>query len=81
MEIRAGGKTILEPNATVRMSDGDHLSIAYTDVHGDTRLVNISARAIALVIKEQRTGDEMFVQHPKYGNVFMEGQPCFSNLS
>jgi hypothetical protein len=73
MEIRSGSKTILEPNATVRMSDGDHLSIAYTDNHGNTYLVNVSARAIALVIKEQCSGDELFVQEPPYGNVFMPG--------
>jgi hypothetical protein len=73
MEIRAGSQTILEPNATVRMSDGDHLSIAYTDNNGHTSIVNISARAIALAIREQRTGDDLFVQHPKYGNVFMPG--------
>ncbi len=72
MEIRAGSQTILEPNATVRMADGDHLSIAYTDVHGNTRLVSISARALALVVREQRTGDELFIQD-RYGNVFMEG--------
>ena len=73
MEIKAGSQTILEPNATVRMSDGDHLSIAYTDIKGQTYLVSIAARAIALVIKELRTGDELFVQPPKYGNVFMPG--------
>jgi hypothetical protein len=55
------------------MSDGDHLSIAYTDNNGHTSIVNISARAIALAIREQRTGDDLFVQHPKYGNVFMPG--------
>lgn len=73
MEIRSGSQTILEPNATVRMSDGDHLSIAYTTADGFTTIVNVSARAIALVVKEQRTGDELFIQRPKYGNVFMEG--------
>lgn len=73
MEIRSGNQTILEPNATVRMSDGDHLSIAYTDVHGNIRSVYITARAIALVVREERTGDELFIQNPKYGNVFMEG--------
>jgi hypothetical protein len=73
MEIRSGNQTILEPNATVRMSDGDHLSIAYTDLKGQTFIVNIEARAIALVVREQRTGDELFVQQPKYGNVFMPG--------
>jgi hypothetical protein len=73
MEIRSGSKTILEPNATVRMSDGDHLSIAYTDVHGRTYVVTVAARAIALVIKESRTGDELFVQQTPYGNVFMPG--------
>ena len=73
MEIRSGGQTILEPNATVRMSDGDRLSIAYTDVKGQTFIVNVEARAIALVVREQRTGDELFIQQPKYGNVFMEG--------
>jgi hypothetical protein len=73
MEIRAGSKTILEPNATVRMSDGDHLSIAYTDVNGNTYLVNVSARAIALAIHEQRSGDHLFIQHPKFGNIFMGG--------
>lgn len=73
MEIRAGNKTILEPNATVRMSDGDRLSIAYTDVRGRTYCVYVSARAIALAIKEERTGDELFIQQTPYGNVFMKG--------
>jgi len=73
MEIRSGNQTILEPNATVRMSDGDHLSIAYTDVNGNTYLVNVSARAIALTITEQRSNDMLAIQHPKYGNVLMPG--------
>ena len=73
MEIRSGNQTILEPNATVRMSDGDHLSIAYTDNKGDTYLVNIAARAIALLITEQRSNDMLAIQHPKYGNVLMPG--------
>ena len=73
MEIRSGQKTIMEPNATVRMSSGDHLSIAYTDVDGHSTIITIEARQIALAIREQRSGDMLFVQHPKYGNVFMEG--------
>lgn len=73
MELRAGSKTILEPNATARMSDGDRLSIAYTDVEGRTTIVNIEARAIALIITEQRSGDMLCVQQPKYGNVLIQG--------
>lgn len=73
MEIRSGSQTILEPNATVRMSDGDHLSIAYTDVNGNTSVVTIGARAYALAIHEQRSGNDLFIQHPKHGNVFMKG--------
>ncbi len=73
MELNIGSQTLYGPNATARMSDGDNLSIAYTDAKGDTYIVNISARAIALSIREQRTGDQLFIQRQPYGNVFMGG--------
>jgi len=73
MELRSGAKTIMEPNATARMSDGDRLSIAYTDNNGDTFIVNIEARAIALIITEQRSKDMLCIQESKHGNVLIKG--------
>lgn len=73
MELNAAGGTLYAPNGTVRMSDGDHLSICYTDANGGTHLVNISARALALSIREQRSGDELFIQPSPHRNVYMDG--------
>lgn len=73
MEIRSGSKTILEPNATVRMSDGDHLSIMYTTASGETSLITVNAHAFGLVLKEHQSRDELVVQPRSRVNVFREG--------
>lgn len=77
MELRLGSDTLFGPNGTARMSNGDRLSIAYTDVDGEYRLITIEARAIALVVREQRTGDELFIQSEPYNNVFLPGTKGF----
>lgn len=73
MELRQGSQTLYGPNATARMSDGDTLSISYTDADGHTFLVTLSARAVALIVRESRSGDEYIIQRPPYGNAYMQG--------
>jgi hypothetical protein len=72
MEIRSGNQTILEPNATVRMTDGDHLSIAFTDLGGRTVLVNVSATKFAMLVREQRSNDVYSIEPGPLGNTLFK---------
>lgn len=74
MELSLENKSLLGQHGDVRMSEGDRLSITFTTYDGETILVTSAATAAALAIKQERTGDELFIQSKRYGNAFLSGR-------
>jgi len=70
MQIRAWEHEIKSVrNGTVVMESGDHLSIMYTDPHGKSHTINVSAQHLVLMVSHEQT-DAALIFRPAVGVQF-----------
>jgi hypothetical protein len=60
MDIKPNHPPIGVPTkATVKLFNGDSLSVAYTDLHGNEHILNITAQHLVLVVSHGQTDAAM----------------------
>lgn len=66
MIVNFQGTSHLVPNATVTLGSGDTISVAYTDPHGKSHTLNITAQHLVLMVVHEQT-DAAMIMRPTVG--------------
>jgi len=66
------------PNATVQMESGDNLSIAFVDLSGQARIVNITVQGKVMLVTDAKTDSSLLVRSKsvyfQYGEGYQTGE-------
>jgi hypothetical protein len=72
MIFKCGNKELSGANATIRMESGDHVSVAFTDLSGDTRVVTIRVQGKVMLVNDEKTEGSLLIRSA--GCHFEQGQ-------
>lgn len=62
MKIKCLNNELNGSNATIVMESGDHVSIAFTDLNGDSRIITVSVQGKVLVVNEPKMDASLLVR-------------------
>ncbi len=62
MKIKTSRVETDAENATVLMQSGDHLTVAFTELGGMTRMVTISVQGSVMLLNDTKTNSSMFLR-------------------
>lgn len=71
MKIKCQNKELEGLNATVRMESGDHLSVAFTDLQGVSRIITLSVQGKVMLVNDTKTDDSLIMRNAE--NYFLKG--------